>query len=159
MKISTADLGSHPLEVKSQETEETLNWSDEEAKLASPVVVKLKFFKDGGKIFAAGEAVARISLFCSRCAESFVYDSKTDLDLEYVEGEEKDLPEDPEGREDLAKKSFFKGPFIDPLEDIRQSVALNIPMKPLCRQDCKGLCPRCKGNLNRNECRCDTRLA
>lgn len=40
-------------------------------------------------------------------------------------------------------------------EDIRQEVILNLPMKIVCRPDCKGLCPNCGQNLNISECECN----
>lgn len=36
-----------------------------------------------------------------------------------------------------------------------EQVQLNVPMKPLCRPDCRGLCPRCGVDLNAGECRCE----
>lgn len=38
--------------------------------------------------------------------------------------------------------------------DIREAMLLVFPTYPLCSEDCKGLCARCGGNLNRNECSC-----
>jgi len=40
-------------------------------------------------------------------------------------------------------------------DDVRQMIMLNIPMKSLCSEDCKGLCPRCGNNLNVSECSCE----
>ncbi len=43
------------------------------------------------------------------------------------------------------------------LEDpMREYALLSIPMLPLCREDCKGLCPQCGANLNDGPCDCDT---
>jgi len=43
---------------------------------------------------------------------------------------------------------------LDLTEAVRQRALLVIPMKPLCRQDCAGLCPDCGHNLNRGPCAC-----
>jgi uncharacterized protein len=45
---------------------------------------------------------------------------------------------------------------LDLTEAIRQSVLLALPMKPLCREDCEGLCPQCGQNLNENVCSCSS---
>ena len=43
---------------------------------------------------------------------------------------------------------------IDIRDDVRQTVLLSVPLKVLCREDCKGLCPKCGGNLNERQCNC-----
>ena len=43
---------------------------------------------------------------------------------------------------------------IDLAELVRQYTLLAVPMKPLCRQDCAGLCPTCGHNLNGGPCSC-----
>ncbi|HEX5235673.1 MAG TPA: DUF177 domain-containing protein [Silvibacterium sp.] len=43
------------------------------------------------------------------------------------------------------------------LEDVlREQVLLSLPARTLCREDCKGLCPRCGQDLNSESCECDT---
>jgi len=39
---------------------------------------------------------------------------------------------------------------------VRESLILAVPMKPLCEDDCQGLCQRCGTNLNRASCECPT---
>ncbi len=45
--------------------------------------------------------------------------------------------------------------FIDISTDVREFAMLSIPMKNLCKEDCKGLCPRCGKDLNEGECNCE----
>ena len=59
--------------------------------------------------------------------------SPTDLDLDYYTGESVDL-------ESL----------------LREQIILMMPLKPLCDENCKGLCPHCGANLNRETCTCST---
>ena len=49
------------------------------------------------------------------------------------------------------------GYFIDLAEEIRAQIFFEFPTKPLCKQDCKGLCPVCGCNLNTQSCSCDIR--
>lgn len=44
--------------------------------------------------------------------------------------------------------------FLDITEDIREEVMLNLPVKPLCKDDCKGICVNCGKNLNHEKCIC-----
>ena len=46
---------------------------------------------------------------------------------------------------------------LDMTEAIEQHIALNLPMKPVCRPDCKGICSTCGTNLNDSTCGCDKR--
>lgn len=46
--------------------------------------------------------------------------------------------------------------FIDISNDVREYAMLAIPMKNLCKEDCKGLCPRCGKDLNTEQCSCET---
>ena len=41
-------------------------------------------------------------------------------------------------------------------EELRAELLLNLPMNPLCRPDCRGLCPECGCDLNEKICRCET---
>jgi len=45
---------------------------------------------------------------------------------------------------------------LDLTEAIRQNAIVAIPMKPLCREDCAGICPKCGKDLNQGECGCPT---
>ena len=89
---------------------------------------------------------------CYRCGE----DVTTPLNCEFVESftnlEEK-ADEEAEKEEEMIH--FFEGDVIDLLPYVEQAIFLNTPMKTLCREDCKGLCPECGINLNENECSCD----
>ena len=60
--------------------------------------------------------------------------------------------------------SYYLGDRIDLGEVVREHVALQLPMKPVCRDDCRGLCPQCGANWNEGTCDCrpddmDPRLA
>ena len=50
---------------------------------------------------------------------------------------------------------FYSGDEIDLLPPIRDHVAFEIPMRPLCAGDCLGLCPQCGSNLSKTKCSCE----
>jgi uncharacterized protein len=52
--------------------------------------------------------------------------------------------------------SYYRDDRIDLNELLREQFYLALPMKPLCRDDCKGLCPQCGTNLNTGACSCAT---
>ncbi len=59
---------------------------------------------------------------------------------------------DPESDEILAQ--YYEGETIDPRSALRELIMFELPDFPRCSEDCKGLCPRCGANLNREPCRC-----
>ena len=72
--------------------------------------------------------------------------------------------EEREVEEDDLETSYYRDDQIDLSELMREQFYLALPMKPLCREDCKGLCPQCGTNLNTGTCDCapawdDPRLA
>jgi DUF177 domain-containing protein len=53
---------------------------------------------------------------------------------------------------------FYQADVLDVAGLLRSETDLALPMKPLCRPECRGLCPVCGGNRNLTECRCETRV-
>ncbi len=114
-----------------------------------------------------GRMACRIELSCVRCLEPFPMDLAEELDLLYLPqssnaargGEEsggEDLTElSGRGleREDLAV-SFYRDERVDLSQMVVEQIVLALPMKPLCKPDCRGLCPRCGTNRNLQGCDC-----
>lgn len=69
---------------------------------------------------------------------------------EMADGEEREVQD-----EDL-DTSYYRDDQIDLNELLREQFYLELPMKPLCREDCKGLCPQCGTNRNTGTCTCTT---
>jgi uncharacterized protein len=93
---------------------------------------------------------------CGRCLEPLVTRVAPAVDLQIVpqpSGRQGDIEL---GRDDL-EVDFYKGDLLDVGGLLRSETDLALPMKPLCRPDCRGLCPVCGGNKNVTECRCDPR--
>lgn len=93
-------------------------------------------------------------LACSRCLSVFSCPLTLDIEEEYfpttdvVSGTALPLPDDPDSF------TIDKHNILDLTEAIRQYMLLAIPMKPLCYEDCAGLCPTCGHNLNQSPCNC-----
>ena len=89
---------------------------------------------------------------CDRCGEPVSVSLHCDFSEDFSNVAEKIREEDQTGESDV---HFFHGDEIDLFPYVEQCIYLNKPMKTLCRQDCKGLCPQCGANLNEKECSCD----
>lgn len=106
-----------------------------------------------------GQVKAKLEIGCARCLEAVTQDVARAFDLLY-----RPLGVDA-GREELsvtgaeAEIGYYTGEGLL-LEDVlREQVLLAVPLKVLCRQDCKGLCPQCGKNLNLESCECVTTMA
>lgn len=96
------------------------------------------------------------TLICGRCLEEFPRPSALDIEEEFfptvdLHSGPKVLPL-PEDEGDLRIDADH---MLDLDEMLRQYVIADMPMKPLCRQDCSGLCSLCGTALNQGECDCD----
>jgi uncharacterized protein len=95
-----------------------------------------------------------VELTCSRCLSLFRHPLTLNFEEEYlptvdvVSGSPLPLPED------AGVFTIDEHHTLDLTEAIRQYTLLAIPMKPLCRKECAGLCPNCGHNLNQGRCDC-----
>jgi uncharacterized protein len=92
---------------------------------------------------------------CDRCLRSVELPVETGFDLVVVErrggkaeGGERQVAEDELGLLEVAGDSIETAPLV------AEQVQLNLPTRPLCREDCAGLCPRCGRNWNDGPCDC-----
>ncbi len=106
--------------------------------------------KNGAQIFLKAGVSAQGAFECDRCLTPFVSRLASSFRMYYVVGETADSRIDP------AELKIVPPGFsvIDLSDDIRQTVLLSVPLKLLCREECKGLCPHCGVNLNFRTCTC-----
>ncbi|MGE5484681.1 MAG: YceD family protein [Ignavibacteriales bacterium] len=112
-----------------------------------PASVEAVLTNTGDSILAEVKAEAVANLRCGRCLESFELPVSTRFRVEFREGTGP-APED----EDVA---LYSGDYIDLSDEVRQNIIVSLPMKPLCDEACKGLCPWCGVNLNVRQCACE----
>ena len=108
-------------------------------------------------ILVRGTLHAEVEVTCSRCLSLFSCPLTLNIEEEYfpitdvASGASLLLPEEP------GCFTIDEHHVIDLTEVICQYALLTIPMKPLCRGDCAGLCPDCGQNLNQGTCCCSSR--
>ncbi len=106
--------------------------------------------KTGNQFFLSAEIHATGSFACDRCVSEFSITLSPRLKMYYLwEGSDAGRF-DPSEVQMLAPGSTV----IDISEDVRQTLLLAVPLKLLCRETCKGLCPHCGANLNERRCTC-----
>ena len=103
-------------------------------KFQGPIKIKADISKITNTVSVSLVLSACLRAQCSRCLNDFTFDLKKDLKLNYPVNN--------------------LNPIIELEEDVRQDIILDYPIKPLCKDNCKGLCPKCGKNLNEGGCSC-----
>jgi uncharacterized protein len=138
---------------------------DDEYRVVSPVELSMDIEKTGADAFrVTGRATARLGLDCGRCLDAFEIPVDTAFELRYIPASENTGDEEREVTEDDLTTAFYREGSLDVIDLLREQFQLALPMKPLCAEACRGLCPECGVNLNRTDCGCnpkweDPRLA
>lgn len=149
------DLGRVPdgfshldIEAEASELEACLD----DGRLESPVTMSLDLNRRGSDIFIKGTAGVRAVLGCSRCLNEYSLQLETTLDLWCIVGGEPDEAEDEDRDNVLRVPAGAK--YVDLADPVRSELLVLLPLKPLCSQECRGLCPRCGTDLNVSSCSC-----
>lgn len=109
----------------------------------------------GRDVFVRGEVCATLRFECSRCLEDFPHQVQTTLShLLHPRGEDRAVAKEIQLTRDDLECSTYEGEDILLDTVIEENLLLSLPMRPLCDEDCRGLCPGCGGNRNRGECGC-----
>lgn len=133
-------------------------------RVGAPVELEFDIHKDKDKFRLVGRVRTTLELSCSRCLEPFRFPVDAAFDQRYLPSSKASTEAEREIEEDDLETSYYSEDQIDLSELMREQFYLTLPMKPLCRDDCKGLCAQCGTNLNTGRCDCapvwdDPRLA
>jgi uncharacterized protein len=137
---------------------------DEAFTVAAPVTLGFDIYKDKDQFRLAGKVQTRLELPCGRCLEPFVRPVDAEFDLRYQPHSHNTGEGEREVEEDDLTTGFYDNDEIDLGQLMTEQFVLSLPMKPLCDEGCRGLCPTCGTNWNRGTCECrnewvDPRLA
>ncbi|MBC7321292.1 DUF177 domain-containing protein, partial [bacterium] len=110
--------------------------------------------KNGQEVFVKGVVSGEVELQCSRCLKDYKMPIRSLIELSYHPIEELNKEELVELKRDEMEVDFYREGLIDTEDIIRDQILLSIPMKPLCSEDCKGICPVCGTDLNEFSCGC-----
>ncbi len=125
-------------------------------RVTEPVRLSFDVLKDGKNYRLVGRAATRLSLDCGRCLDPYDFPIDAAFDLFYVPHAETEAAagEEAEVEEDDLGTAYYRDERIDLGQLLREQLYLAVPMKPLCRESCRGLCPQCGTNLNTGTCAC-----
>jgi uncharacterized protein len=107
-------------------------------------------------ISAKGWVKSAMLLTCDRCLKEFESPYKSFFEV-YYRPKPEDFHLEPEEEvisEGETEIIYYQGDELNIAEQVRQTVLLSVPMRALCREDCRGFCGGCGCNLNVEQCRC-----
>ena len=119
-----------------------------------PIRGNVRLLHTNRSVLVTGTLDTSIRCECSRCLEQFEYPIKMNIEEEYF------LTRDPVSGLPLPPPTetgaflIDENHILDLGEAVRQYKIMALPMKPVCREDCAGLCPHCGHNLNYETCEC-----
>ena len=126
---------------------------DEDYTVAAPVDLSMDVEKAGGDAFRVrGTATTRLELECGRCLEPLQVPVSPTFELRYVPQTQNTGEGESEIAEDDLTTAYYREGSLDVIEMLREQFQLALPMKALCSEACRGLCPECGTNLNRGDC-------
>lgn len=141
--------GRHRYELT--EAGSTLELPEDDLTVEGDVHLDLELDRTGTILMARGEVTAEAAMTCSRCLEPFAKAMTPRFEVVIRMGNNRLQLED---EEDTPVEFVDDG--VSFAASVRESIILTVPMKPLCDDDCRGLCQRCGTNLNRASCKCST---
>jgi uncharacterized protein len=129
---------------------------DELTRLVSEAKLEVRASKRHEQVRLQGTIEASVEMRCDRCLAPVVVPVNTDFDVAYIPAVADTVDaEATELQEDDLNFAVYEGDSLDIDELAREQLLLALPLRQLCREDCKGLCPRCGGDLNAQTCDCE----
>lgn len=124
----------------------------------APITVSGRVQRIDQLIEVEGEVGSQVKLACSRCLEPVSLPVRSRFALTYSQGTPEIVDEETGEEVELTAEEMglipFDGEEIDLAEAIQEQVVMALPVQPLCRPECLGLCPQCGADRNRESCDC-----
>ena len=157
--INIARLREDGLDLQLNLTEDWFaRWQEDDPDLefSGPghLTAQIHLERHGFEILVRGHLEGTLQVSCSRCLTSFSHPVEADFDMLLAPVS----PSVGQEKEELSRADldvdFYSGEVVNLENILREQVLLTLPLKPLCSETCKGICPRCGTDLNLETCQC-----
>ncbi len=125
-----------------------------ECEITSPVKIEITALREYDHIRVDGHVSTIARLRCSRCLAEYYAGLAASFTLFYDKTTGVPLEEEAELKEQDLVSIAYDGEYIDFTNEIAEQILMEIPYKPLCKEECKGICSQCGTDLNAGECSC-----
>lgn len=120
-------------------------------KIHEKSLINMTFTNIGtGKVMVRGDFKPVLEIPCDRCLEMVKVPLEVNFEQEIISPDHAGQEEEPGGQD------FMLGYEFDAEAFVNGEILINMPVKVLCKPDCRGICKQCGHNLNEGECGCDT---
>lgn len=157
MKINVHAVPDAGLELADDISTEELGLDTDEIEVVGTCHLSVRVRKLGAGFQVTGQARVTVAQECARCLEPIERTIEPTFDMVYEKAGSAHMRTEEQIRQGDLGITFFNDSEIDLGPEAKQAVRLALPLKPLCRQDCRGLCPSCGTNLDTGECECRER--
>ena len=127
---------------------------DDAFRVQAPVHLAFDVFNDGTQFRLVGGVRSTLALSCGRCLEDIALPVDLPFDLLFLPHAHNAGEGEVEIEDDDLTTAYYQDDQIDLGQLVLEQFYLAVPMKPLCRESCRGLCPECGTNLNTGSCSC-----
>ena len=134
MKVKIRGIPPEGLVIEKTSAPAEYHLADKDLGDFAPLQMEMRVERVSNTVLADLSIKTTLTMPCARCLEMAHYPVDNRFQFNYSITEATD--------------------YIDLTEDIRQDIILELPIKILCKEDCKGLCPHCGSNFNREKCQC-----
>ena len=160
VKIRITDIKDKPLILTAEEPVEAYPTLVEtqaagECTFLAPLQLGLTVTREFDHIRVAGQVSTAVRLDCSRCLMEYESPITSTFTVFYSQATEGPQDEEVELTEEDLVAATYTGEEIDFTPVIAEQIIMGIPLKPLCREECQGLCSTCGADLNTSPCDCE----
>ena len=121
--------------------------------LIEPLAFVGRATRNAESIIVEGKLTGAMEFQCGRCLNSV--NEPFDLVMRILFAPEEESAAGGEGAIDAGESfSYYGGGEIDLSREFKDLILVNLPISPVCSEDCKGMCPRCGEDLNKGPCKC-----
>jgi len=157
LRITLAELEIHWVSVAETYRPGSLDYHGAEFRQTAPLQLKATAELLGAEIRIGGHLETRLEANCDRCLGPVEIPVSCDFDLFYRPLQSIAKEEEIEVPAEEMEVGFYTGDGIELADVATEQVILFVPMKVVCRPECRGLCPECGANLNLTKCNCAPR--
>ena len=156
MRIEVENLTAAGKPFEHDYAAEEVDLEDEGARVVGETAVRGSASRKGEQVRLRGEIRTEVELLCDRCAAPERAPLAVEFDTSFIPHEVEAAKEENVelAPEDLLL-SAYDGEAVELDELVREQILLALPSRHLCKEDCKGLCPKCGTDLNAGSCSCE----
>jgi uncharacterized protein len=161
VKIRIDHIKNKPFELRVEEPVDVFPvllrmQADGECQFTGPVTSDITVEREFDHLKAVGKVYVPMDLTCGRCLATYAsaVDSTFTIIFRKDTAKHAEVEDETELCDDDLVSSTYTGDELDLAHEIEEQVAMEVPLKPLCSDGCKGLCPACGVDLNTDTCTC-----